>query len=68
MKRHAEGVKRLNETFGWSEAMADHVGLQHGKTKPIRLRPGVPPRRDAYHQRRHRKRKLARAARKANRS
>ena len=36
-------------------------------TRPVRIKPGCPPVRDAEHARKHRKRKAARAARKVNR-
>lgn len=36
-------------------------------TRPVRIKPGCPPVRDAEHRAKHRKRKAARAARKVNR-
>lgn len=42
-------------------------GDPSGHGRPFRMRPGVPPIRDAFHQARHRRNKAARAARKANR-
>lgn len=46
---------------------ASYVGDPSGRGRPFRMRPGVPPIRDAFHQARHRRNKAARAARKANR-
>lgn len=44
-----------------------NVGDPSGRGKPFRMRPGVPPIRDAFHQARHRRNKAARRSRKANR-
>ena len=66
-RRHAAGVLRLNKVFGASAALLAASGLQHGNARPVRLRPGVPPVRDAEHQEKHRRRKRARVSRRRNR-
>jgi hypothetical protein len=69
-ERHAVGIKTLRELFDPHRIRLNRAetSIQHGNARPVRLRPGVPPMRDADHQARHRKRKTARASRKRNRS
>lgn len=64
---HQAGIEQMDELFGRDESIMPFVGIQHGNARPIRLRPGVPPVRDAEHQAKHRKRKAQRAARRRNR-
>lgn len=68
--RHKAGRKKLREAFGGEAVIAHMVttsGPQHGATKLFRRKPGVQVLRDGWHQRRHRRKKAARAARKRNR-
>lgn len=48
-------------------ARASYVGDPSGNGMPVRMKPHVPPIRDAFHAARHKRNKLARASRKANR-
>jgi hypothetical protein len=66
-ERHQRGVDRLNELFAAHPFLLLANSHQNGSGRPVRLKPGCPPVRDAEHQAKHRKRKAARASRKRNR-
>lgn len=71
-RRHNAGVKRLREIFEKASpalyAMSVRGWPQSVRQQPVRLRPNVPPVRDAEHQAKHRKRKAARASTRRNRA
>lgn len=70
----SSGLDRIAAAFGrqgdhWivPKLIGSDQGDQGGNGKPVRLRPGTPPLRDAEHARKHAARKRARASRRRNR-
>jgi hypothetical protein len=60
-------LARLDLAFGITPADRINAWRVPTDTRPVRLKAGCPPVRDAEHRAKHRKRKAARAARRRNR-